>query len=168
MNEIARLVQAQPPRCLDLVTRAVDDQHPSEDPDSVAFKISYQGHATCHVLGYDLADYNPEYQGPTEFVSPLTLQWPNGDATCIFDSERHGYHGELDSSAKIRGEGPPQRFKCSKCGADKFSIKVVFDYYEDLEDDFSKEEIPNYFHNIAVIARCQSCDHLNEALNMDL
>ena len=50
-------------------------------PDAVTFRISRDAHETYNVFGFDLSDYNTDYVGPIEFISPLNLRWPDGKST---------------------------------------------------------------------------------------
>ncbi len=140
--------------------------------DSVSFLLSSQtGSGVGQVLGHRLSRYNSEYQG-SEFVSPLFLKW-EGESEPIpfFDSDVHGYHGEMDSSAKIRGDGPVEVFLCPACGRSDFSVCIQFDYgggSHDLFEDEPDLDVQDYFQNIMVEGRCLDCSLASRVLDMDV
>lgn len=74
----------------------------------------------------------------------------------------------MDSSAKLRGVGMPKLFCCGKCGHDRFTVAVQFDYWEDLLDDLADESAEDDFGNIMFNGICANCGTVNEVLNMDL
>ena len=169
MTAIAQHVRSHPPRCLATVNASpINALLVDRGPNAVTFRIARDAHEACNVLGYDLSDYNSNYDGPIEFISPLNLRWPDGQSTCIFDSDIHGYHGELNASAKLRGSGDATTFKCTACGDDSLIVDVQFNYYDDLFDEFDPSEMSNYFANIIVYGTCTICSHQNPILDMDL
>jgi hypothetical protein len=161
------------PRCLSAVrtTKAplIEDRGAEA---AVAFHLlSPSGDQTGEIHGFDLRDYNPDYSGPCEFIGPLVIKWPNGQSNLIFDSDSHGYHGELQSSAKLRGDGEPRPFLCSNCDAKTFQATVQFDYCDacnDLWEDEPETKIEDFFSNIIVAGKCGECGHLSRVLDMDL
>lgn len=173
MKTIRDLVLENPPRCIaetDTVETAPIDERGSE---LVAFSLLQKatGQRSAAILGYPLADYNPACAGDPDFISPLSLVWPDGSTSPVFDSEIHGYHGEMGSSAKLRGEGEPQRFRCPACGHDSFEVDVQFDYLdavEDLREDEPDLPIQDYFCNVIFAATCLECGERTNALDMDL
>jgi hypothetical protein len=163
---------AHRPRCLAAVRATPIDLLEDRDSESVAFRLSsHSGRDSAQVLGYKLSRYNQEFSG-IDFISPLFLQWVGeSDAVEIFDSDLHGYHGEMDSSAKYRGEGPSELFSCPACGRGEFSVSVQFDYGEgchDLVEDEPDLAIENYFQNFMVDGRCTHCGRIARILDMDL
>ncbi len=125
----------------------------------------------ARILGFRLADYNPQCAGMTEFVSPLWLQWPDTTEVCVLDTKVHGYHGEMRASAKLRGKGQKKVFICDQCAADEFVIKAQFDYHDacdDLLEDEPDIDIVDYFTGIIIIGTCAGCSAINEVLQMDL
>jgi hypothetical protein len=129
------------------------------------------GDINAQVLGYPLQDYNPSCKNDTDFISPLTLRWSDDTESCVFDSDIHGYHGEMRSSAKLRGTGAPNAFECGKCGHDRFCVTAQFDYWDacdDLLDDEPDVPAQDYFNNIVVLGACEKCEHVNRILDMDL
>ncbi len=124
----------------------------------------------AQVLGYPLSDYNPSYLG-REFISPLSLRWPEAGDVVVFDSATHGWHGEMNSSAKLRGVGRPQLYGCGECAGEEFSVTAQFDYWDACLDMWADEpeiDIENYFCNIAVVGRCLQCGLDQTILDMDL
>ena len=169
MSQIAEHVRSNPPRCLAAVDAAPTPERLGDRGDDfVVFRLSKDNHTSCQVLGYDLSDYNKEYDGPLTYISPLTLRWPDDSSTCIFDSDIHGYHGELGSSAKYRGSGELSIYKCTQCGSDQMIVDAQFDYPDDLLYDCELPEVPNYFQNIIVQGTCVKCSAASFILDMDL
>lgn len=108
MTPLEDRVRREVPRCLGQVTAT-----PAIAPSGygcvvTVFNLSHKSMdtAVARVLGYPLSDYNPACKGHGDFISPLILRWPDGSEACGFDSNLHGYHGEMQASAKLRGEGP--------------------------------------------------------------
>lgn len=164
-------VLSHPPRCLDGV-RATPAPLIEEDRGEVgvAFRLqSLDGAQTGEIQGFDLRDYN-EHVDDYEFVSPLAVKWEGAaDGVVVFDSDIHGYHGELDCSAKIRGEGAPQVFVCPACKGTRFSLFAQFDYdgTDELWDE-DPQTVQNFFSNLIVAGQCASCHTVTRVLDMDL
>lgn len=173
MTALESLLASKRPRCLDCVSATATSPLDKRDCVVTAFSLASKlgGDATCRVLGYPLADYDPDCQDESDFVSPLNLRWNDGSETCVFDSDIHGYHGEMDSSAKIRGQGSAKIYKCSKCGHDQFRVAVQFDYWDacdDLLEDEPELPVEDYFCNVIFAGACGNCGLVNFILNMDL
>lgn len=94
MTPLESLLASKRPRCLDGVYATTSSPLDDRDCLVTAFSLAPRsgGEATCRVLGYPLADYNPDCKDAPEFVAPLSLQWNDDSETCVFDSEIHGYH----------------------------------------------------------------------------
>ncbi|KQZ99088.1 MAG: hypothetical protein ACN6O5_14505 [Achromobacter sp.] len=164
-------VLSHPPRCLDGVRTApvpllVEDRGEV----AVAFRLlGADGAQTGEIFGFDLRDYNEHVQD-YEFVSPLAVKWDGApDGVVVFDSDIHGYHGELDCSAKIRGEGAAQAFACPACQGTRFSVFAQFDYdgTDELWDE-DPDTVQNFFSNLIVAGQCASCNTVTRVLDMDL
>ena len=172
LAKLRQHVAAHTPRCLAGVRTERIPLIEDRGAESIALRLSGEANDEVgEVLGYDLCDYNPSYDGPSEFISPLAIGWPNSPPTVIFDSDIHGYHGEIDSSAKLRGVGEPKRYKCAQCGGTNFVISVQLDYWDacnDLWEDEPDVAIENYFCNIIVSGECVACRHVSRVLDMDL
>lgn len=163
---------AHPPRCLANVLAVATELLEDRGRDSVAFQISsLDGPDIAQVLGYRLSRYNPDHDG-VEFISPLSLSWPEAtEPTPIFDSNIHGYHGEMGSSAKLRGVGPPELFACPACRGERFRVSVQFDYGEacrHLAEDEPELAVEDYYDNIMVDGECAGCGRNSRILDMDL
>ena len=78
------------------------------------------------VLGHDLRKLTPNCTGDLFFVSPILVRTADSSKSeWIFDSDVHGYHGEMQSSAKIRGSGQPEQFICKGCHGTTFLVTAV-------------------------------------------
>jgi hypothetical protein len=98
------------------------------------------GVAVGRCYGYDLRRLNPEYAGSVLFVSPLSVQWTDAVvSTQLLDTDVHGYHGELGSSAKIRGTGSPTVFACVSCGATEFALEAEFHYWDETIEQWAED-----------------------------
>ena len=172
MKDLRAHVLAHPPRCLADVLAAPAGLLEDRDMDSVAFRLTpHAGPSLAQVLGHKLSRYNLDYDGG-EFISPLSLLWSGASAPApVFDSDVHGYHGEMESSAKLRGDGPPEAFSCPACGGGVFHVSVQFDYGEachDLAEDEPDLAVEDYFQNIMVDGLCIGCGKISRVLDMDV
>ena len=173
MTPLESLLASKRPRCLDGVSATTTSPLDERDCVVTAFSLAPKpgGDATCRVLGYPLADYNPNCKDDPDFVGPLNLRWNDNTETCVFDSDIHGYHGEMDSSAKIRGNGNAKIYKCSTCGHNQFRVTVQFDYWDacdDLLEDEPELPVQDYFCNVIFAGACTKCGNVDRILDMDL
>lgn len=170
MSELLDILRKRIPRCLRGVVATVRNPIDTSDDVVTSFTLTQKetGEAQAQMLGYPLGEYNPKCKNDPDYIGPLTLRWSDGSDTCVFDSDIHGYHGEIDSSAKLRGVGTPKPFCCGKCGQDRFSVTVEFDYWDDLLDDAPDGPVEDYFGNIMFEGTCANCGTTQEVLNMDL
>jgi hypothetical protein len=165
-------VLAHPPRCLCNVVATSVALIEDRNCDAVAYQLtSKDGHTVAKVLGFPLRDFNPGYRG-LEFVSPLYLSWDNGKKpVLVFDSDTHGYHGEMESAASYRGKGEPRAFECTDCKCNDFSVFSQFDYWDACNDLWEEEPdlpIENYFCKIMINGICTACHKTSRILDMDL
>tara|TARA_R110002111_G_scaffold262414_2_gene338422 strand:+ start:19 stop:531 length:513 start_codon:yes stop_codon:yes gene_type:complete len=170
MTTLESLVNSSVPRCLSDVHVARIEPFTSRAYVSAAFALSAVDNTDAEVLGYPLSDYNPNCKDDPDFVGPLSLRWSPTASAVVFDSDIHGYHGEMDSSAKIRGEGDPKSLTCD-CGNSRFRVDVQFDYCDACEDLVDEEpDLPahDYFSNVVFRGTCTACGNTHEILNMDL
>ena len=172
-SPLESLLNTTTPRCLSGVTASRAASPVDASCVVSVFDLASEdgSHDLAEVLGYPLADYNPNCANDPDFVGPLALRWPDGKASTIFDSDIHGYHGEMDSSVKICGDGDPQVFACVDCGNRTFKCQAIFDYWDacdDLLDDEPELPVQDYFCNILVRGLCSKCGSVNDILNMDL
>ena len=131
---------------------------------------SHSGAVKAQIFGHKLSSYNSRYKGE-EFISPIRLQWPGESSELIFDSECHGYHGMLQSSAKLRGRGDAVSFVCPACAAQTFEVRVQFDYMDGVFDICTEElniDFENYFSNFLLVADCEGCGKRSVVTDMDL
>jgi hypothetical protein len=173
MTPLESLLASKRPRCLDGVSIVPTSPIDERDCVATAFSVGPKSGSDpiCRVLGYPLADYNSDCKNTPDFVGPLYLRWNEGTEVLVFDSDIHGYHGEMDASAKIRGSGAPKIYQCLKCGHDEFLIAVQFDYWgacEDLLEDEPELPAQDYFCNVIFAGTCRVCGCVIRILNMDL
>jgi hypothetical protein len=116
--------------------------------------------------------FNPQYTGPEAFVSPLAFVCARCDRiTEIIDTDRHGYHGEMDCAAVYRGEGPRQPFCCPVCGKQWFSLVVTFVYWDatfDLTTDEPEIPLEDYFNGFQAHGTCVGCGRVSLIAGFDL
>jgi hypothetical protein len=169
MPQITEHVTQNIPRCLTNVDASpINDMLEDRGTDFVTFRLSNDGATDCRVIGHDLNYDDESHAGPLEYVSPITLQWKCGSQTQIFDSEIHGYSGEMESSAKIHRVGAESPYKCNKCETAEFVVDVQFNYHDDLFDEFEAHEVSNYFNNIIIRGTCSNCSNACCIVDMDL
>ena len=173
MSELRDHILKNLPRCLADVMATVVEPIDPRDCTVVAFALSQEDAAndSAKILGYPLADYNSACRDDPDFISPLSLRWPDGNENLVFDSDLHGYHGEMESSAKLHGEGTPKEFLCPHCSHNEFNVQVQFDYWDacdDLWEDEPELPIQDYFTNIIFSGRCLKCGTQTNVLEMDL
>jgi hypothetical protein len=170
MNE-ERLVQrlrTTAPSCLKgfQATPATLPEPFDDNPCSVWQLACRCGGRRGRFLGYPLRDYNPDYDGPECFLSPLAFECAAcGAATDLLDTDRHGYHPEVarrdgddGGSAKLRGEGPRQAFRCRGCRGQVFGVTVGFVFWnpDELAEEFDGrwEDLFSVFLCHCECARC--------------
>jgi hypothetical protein len=173
MTPLESMLATKCPRCLNGVSATATSPLDERDCVVTAFSLAPKlgGDAACRVFGYPLADYNPNCKDDPHFVGPLTLRWNDDSESCVFDSDIHGYHGEMDSSAKIRGSGDAKIYICRQCGHNRFRVVVQFDYWDacdDLEEDDPDLPVQDYFCNVIFAGTCTKCGNANRILDMDL
>ncbi|ABW25882.1 hypothetical protein AM1_0838 [Acaryochloris marina MBIC11017] len=122
-------------------------------------------------MGHPLVDYNPNCRDDSSFISPLYLKWFNGPEICVFDSQIHGYHGEMNASAKFRGSGLPKVYLCSDCDHDWFHVLLQLNYWDacdELLEDEPDLPIQDYFCHAVFVGKCLQCGTMHTILDMDL
>src|SRR5262245_7005437 len=124
IEKMVRQVNKTPPSCLSGFR--VFPAHAEPWNDWTGWSLTCSCGATKgKLLGYPLKDFNPEYDGPPTFVSPLAFLCSScGRTTEIIDTKQHGYNSEIDKAAgqkswdsNYRGTGPRQSAACLECGA---------------------------------------------------
>jgi hypothetical protein len=171
---IVKRLRGSPPRCLRGFTAT---PVPAPDRDVRAYSSAFRLACRCggergRVLGYSLADYNKEYDGPLEFIGPLGF----GCAGCgrrapVIDTDVHGWHGELGCSAVYRGAGRRQPYLCPHCGGQEFGVVVTFVYGgEALSAD--EEDLPaarkDSFNGFQLHGTCAGCGKRSWIAGFDL
>lgn len=172
MSTLRDRLQHAVPRCLAGVAAERAPLVNDLGAESTAFTLRQlkTGDGAAQILGYPL---EPEAADASEppFISPLTLRWSDKTKAKLFDSDKHGYHAQLESSAKLRGKGTPTVFCCGRCGADRFIVRVQFDYWDGCADLLEEEPdiaIQDWFQGIVVAGTCLACRETTEVLGMDL
>jgi hypothetical protein len=169
VEQIAGRLRTTPPSCIRefRLTPAELPVASDENCKSVWRLACACGEDRGRALGYPLRDYNPDYDGPERFLSPLGFECSDcGKVTEIIDTDAHGYHSEVAKieggvgSVAIRGEGPRQPFPCSACGAQVFLVTVGFVYWGAAFDLFLDEpDLPaqEFFNVFLSYGRCVEC-----------
>ena len=87
MTLLESLLASKRPRCLDGVSATTTSPLDERDCVVTAFSLAPKsaGEATCRVLGYPLADYNPDCKDDPDFIGPLNLRWNDDTETCVLD-----------------------------------------------------------------------------------
>ena len=159
MSNLRERLATYIPRCLSEITANLEESYPEQS--IFRFGLSNACEKAARVLGYNLQDYNAAYEGDLLFISPITLEWRDSlHRTLIFDSNMHGYHSEMNGSAKLRGSGEPIAFKCLHCAGKLFTLQVQLDYYDaiyDLWEDEPEIDIENYFCFFTLTGSCVAC-----------
>lgn len=150
--------RTNPPRCLKGFRCEPNQQVAAE---AVEFHVFCScGETALEVHGYSLRSLQPDYGGDL-FVGPLGATCSScGKKTTIFDSDIHGYDGELGQSSYLRGKGKRQRFVCPKCGGTHFSLLVTFGYdggEKDLLEDDPDIAVQDFFGSFAMLGTCRGC-----------
>ena len=175
MRSIEQYVKEHRPRCLASLPWTTDASSRNSALDRIHFKLLEleDGVDTqCRVFGYDLRRLNERRTGDGTFVSPLFLHRARDpERTLILDTDVHGYHGELSSSAKLRGTGAPQLYSCRACSEDRFFVQVTLDYapaVQDLWDEETDIAIQDYFTGFTLTGTCANCGHPASIVELDL
>lgn len=162
-ERIVRQVLENPPSCLDgFEIERVSLEDDTWD-DSVGWKIACPCGGECgRIWGYSLTDFNPDYDGPVLFVSPLAYQCSRCARVIeIIDTDKHGYDGECGhGTATIRGEGDRTMFECRSCSETTFRVATCFQHshFDIIEDEPELESVAqNYFDWFTCKGVCTSC-----------
>lgn len=78
----------------------------------------------------------------------------------MIDTDKHGYNGEIGSSAGIRGKGRASAFQCPKCEGELMMVLVHFQYDGgelDLIQDDPSITVEDYFSSFAAYGTCMGC-----------
>jgi Leucine-rich repeat (LRR) protein len=157
----SRYFRDHPPSCISGFT--VSKRPLREDGAvSMSFGLACRcGNTAGAVLGYPLAQYRTDYQGPEVFVGPLGFSCAACRAvTEIIDTDVNGYDGAMGSSATIRGEGRRRRFACSHCGGVEMNVTVQFSYGGgelDLLADEPDIRVEDFFGSFSADGTCTGC-----------
>ena len=166
-------LQQTRPSCLSacVATPAVLPEPWDDNPKSVWQLSCHCGSSSGRLLGYPLKDYNPGYDGPEIFLSPLGFECSACKLVMEFlDTDVHGYHAEIArregdgcGSAKLRGSGPRQAFRCPKCNDQTFSITTAFVFWgaDELAEEFDGEQ-QDLFNVFLCYGTCARCGHVSQ------
>lgn len=160
------------PRCLAGVVATRAKVPGFEEPGCVGYSLSgLHGETTGRLLGFDLRSFNKKITD-LRLVPPLFVQWTEAEpAVLIFDSNIHGYHGELGASAVFRGSGDPIRFRCGDCGAELFQPSFIACYPDDLDELIAEDaniRLEDYFEALTVKGLCAACGRDQVVANLSL
>jgi hypothetical protein len=173
VEQIAGRLRAAPPSCIRgfRLTQAELPVAWDDNCRSVWRLVCACGEDRGRILGYPLRDYDPEYDGPECFLSPLGFECSAcGKVTEIMDTDLHGYHSEVAKieggvgSVKIRGEGARQQFPCTACRAQVFVVTAGFVYWSAAFDLFLDEpELPfqEFFNLFLSYGKCVACGEVS-------
>jgi len=175
MGKFKRYLRNTPPSCLKGFkvkrSRFTDYEEEAYTECSVWQIACRCGGTDGRFLGYLLRDYNKEYDG-SDFISPLKFECSKCQtATLLLDTDKHGYHAEIDrregddggGSCKIRGKGKPKELACPKCGKNLFKVKVGFVFWNlsELEEDF-EDRWEDLFIVFLCKCKCVECGEISE------
>ena len=122
------------------------------------------------LLGFPLSHYNRDYKG-NGFVGPMAFRCARcRKNTAVIDTNIHGYHGELGSSATIRGRGKRIAYRCAKCRSDDLSVIVHFEYGGgelDLKEDEPSITVEDFFGSFSVFGICDKCGARNTIASIE-
>ncbi|MBX3472326.1 MAG: hypothetical protein KF878_36205 [Planctomycetes bacterium] len=163
------------PKCLDQVQADLLEASAAGEDGATHLIYELRGardERHARVWGFDLGRLRGGV-GEGMFVSPIDLTWgDSSERARVFDSDLHGYHGELGCSAKVRGEGDPEEaFACPGCSGGTFAVRVRLSYWEavrDLWEDEPGTNVEDYFCNFELLGTCSRCHHLTTICAMDL
>jgi hypothetical protein len=168
LDELLTQLSQTPPTCISgFVSSPTELPEPWDDNPRSVWQLACRcGSKVGRLLGYPLKDYNNEYEGPMIFLSPLGFECCEcGMVTDVLDTDIHGYHAEVSrlegsdcGSAKLRGEGLRQAFRCPSCDADSFAMTVgfVFWYVDELLEEFD-DKWENLFNVFLCHCKCSKC-----------
>ncbi|MEM7227690.1 MAG: hypothetical protein AAF432_02640 [Planctomycetota bacterium] len=171
-------VRTVPPTCLgDLKPEAAN---PVEWDDGVKWRLRCAcGGQYGKLLGYSLADLNPEYTGDPLYVSPLAFLCASCDAVIeFFDSKEHGYDAEITKGTgavgdcNVRGEsGIRMTAPCLSCGATVFDLQMRCSHaHLDLIEDEPElaSRVQDYFDWMMCTRTCQQCQQSSMLVSFEL
>jgi hypothetical protein len=164
---IADHLRSEPPACVRPFRYT-----PAPLPRSFGDAFHTTWHLACRcggesgrVFGHRLDGLNPQYKGDL-IVGPLAFECAScGRVTGILDTERHGYHPEVDKlagqtggSAKVHGVGRGTAYPCPSCAADRFTVDVGFVYWDfDLMHDEPDAAWEAFFNEFLMCCTCVGC-----------
>jgi hypothetical protein len=161
------------PRCLKSFRVSLSKM--VESHDGAFWNTSYAIGCVCgssiyQVLGYPIEDYNPKCKGNRMFISPLsTVCVSCGQQTELLNTDIHGYHGEIDASAKYTGSGPQAKHHCANCNCtdfDNLTVILAYDYNSlDKLDEGLKAE--DYFRDFTLNGTCTQCKRSGLITSLD-
>ncbi|MBX9653957.1 hypothetical protein K2Y11_10115 [bacterium] len=176
MKQFERYLRNTPPSCLRGFKlkkgKFARDYGDEADTTSSVWQIACRcGSSEGKFLGHPLKDYDDEYDDP-DFISPLKFECNKCKAiTPILDTDKHGYHADLDrregeddgGSCKIRGKGKPKEYVCPDCGKNIFKIKAGFVFWNlsELEESF-EDRWEDLFMVFICKCKCVGCGEVVE------
>jgi hypothetical protein len=174
VSKVLKQLRRTPPRCVrGLACEPTAAPERGARPDASAFRLACRCRGKKgRVLGYSLAEYNREYDGPVQFIGPLGFACVKcRERTRIIDTDIHGWHGELDSSAVMRGSGRREAYRCPKCDGDEFGVTVTFQYPDEAlwaDDDDLPAAREDSFNGFQLHGTCAGCKKVSWIAGFEL
>jgi uncharacterized protein (TIGR02996 family) len=161
--------KAHPPRCLSgfavrsdppLAGRLLESHVRGDLPGTAIFEVCHPDQKQRPVL---LVYWHQWGRAKDERVAipPMAIRWePSGEVVELFDSEQHGFAGELDFSATATGSGPRVEWKCPHRGCREHSFFACFCYWGDPPDRRLDRYLPpqEHYRGFELYAYCHHRD----------
>jgi hypothetical protein len=180
-EQILRLIQSTPPRCLqrfkpELVPVPAKWRH---DLITAWKLVCHCGAAVGTIIGHPLRKLNPGIADDSMFVSPFSFHCAGcGTTDAFLDTGADGTGAELAKlegadigCAAYRGEGPGQPYQCPECGESRGEVVVALYFNEDYMYSLEEDEVmfpwENLFSGVHVYHKCSSCRKQSMATDID-
>lgn len=106
------------------------------------------------------------------FSAPISLAcYLCGRTGQLFDPNRDGYDGEIDSADSVTGSGESSMFFCPRCGETAFRPAVSLEYSlddDEMEDSAELAARPqDFFTWFTLFGKCVKCGHLTKVTDYE-